>query len=175
MIDTLDRVMLAICRVCLWLGAASAGAIFLLLAGSSVKRYVLGSPWPFTEELAGLLFVVTSFAAVPYGAFRAQHIRILVVWRRLPVRAGTWLGVLGDLLGVAVLGVVVLQMVAFAEYSREVGARSEVSQLLLWPWMYCMPLALTLLAAVLALKALHRAVEACHGRFVSLSAGASLD
>ncbi|MEO8654042.1 MAG: TRAP transporter small permease subunit [Ramlibacter sp.] len=175
MLAASNRLIDAICRFGLQVGAASTAGFFVLLAGSSIRRYVLGSPIAYTEELAGLLFVVTSFAAVPFGVMSGRHIRLLLVWRHLPQPLASWLGVIGDLLAVAVLWVIVTQMVAFAEYTRQVGARSEISELLLWPWMYFMPLSLSLLGLALAWRALMRAVETRHGRYSSLEPGATLD
>jgi TRAP-type C4-dicarboxylate transport system permease small subunit len=175
MLAPVNRLIDATCRFGLQLGAASTAGIFLLLAGSSIRRYALGSPLSYTEELAGLLFVVTSFAAVPFGVLSGRHIRLLLVWRYLAQPWASWFAVVGDLLAVAIVGLIVVQMVAFAEYTRQVGARTEISELLLWPWMYVMPLALSLLALALAWRALMRAVDAGRGRYSSLEPGATPD
>jgi TRAP-type C4-dicarboxylate transport system permease small subunit len=175
MLNTANRLVEGICRFGLVLGAGATALIFALLAGSSIRRYVIGSPLAYTEELAGLLFVVTSLAAVPYGVVSGQHIRLLLAWRKLPQPLASWMAVAGDLLGVAVLWVLVRQMVAFAEYSREAGSRTEISELLLWPWMYFMPAALALLAVAMLFRALVRTAGLREGRTTSLEAGASLD
>lgn len=165
-----DRIVSAVCRLGLAAGAMSTACIFVLLAGSSVRRYLLGTPIAYAEELTGLLFVVTSFAAAPFGVLANRHIRLLVLWRRLPAALGSWLAVVGDTFAVAILALIVREMVAFAEYSREVGARTEISELLLWPWMYVMPGALALLGLALAWRAFERAKDAIQGRPVSLEA-----
>lgn len=158
-------------RAGLALGALSTAGIFALLVASSFKRYLGGSPVPYTEELAGLLFVVTSMAAVPHGIASAQHIRLLVVWRRLPQRLAAACAAVGDLLGAAVLVVLLRQMLAFADYSREVGSRTEVAELLLWPWMMVMPASLAVLAVAVTVRALARLAALRAGRFDSLEPG----
>lgn len=175
MLSAANRAVEAVCRFGLVLGAAATAIIFALLAGSSIQRYLVGSPVPYTEELAGLLFVVTSLAAVPYGVVTGQHIRLLLAWRKLPQPLASWLALAGDLLGVAVLWVLIRQMIAFAEYSREVGSRTEIAELLLWPWMYFMPAALGLLALAMLFRALVRVAALREGHTTSLEAGASLD
>lgn len=175
MLKAANRAVESICRLGLVLGAAATGGIFLLLAGSSIRRYVVGSPVSYTEELAGLLFVVTSIAAVPYAVVSGQHIRLLLLWRKLPQPLASWLAMAGDLMGAVVLAILLWQMVAFAEYSRQVASRTEISELLLWPWMYVLPAALGLLAVAMVFRALVRAAGISQGRYTSLQAGTSLD
>lgn len=170
-----NRLVETACRVGLALGALATAGILVLLVGSSLLRYVSGAPMPYTEELAALLFVVTSLAAVPFAVVSNQHIRLLVVWRKLPQPAASWFAFLGDLLGVIVLWIMIRQMIAFAEYSRQAGSRSEVGEILLWPWMYFMPAALGLLALAMLLRASTRLLALRQGKYTSLEAGTSVD
>ena len=175
MLRAANRAVESVCRFGLVLGAAATGAIFLLLAGSSIRRYLVGSPVAYTEELAGLLFVVTSIAAVPYAVVSGQHIRLLLLWRKLPQPLASWLALAGDLAVAALLVLLLWQMTAFAEYSRAAGSRTEIAELLLWPWMYVMPASLGLLAIAMVFRALVRAADILQGRYTSLEAGTSLD
>lgn len=175
MLTQAQRAVQAVSRAGLAIGALATAGIFVLLVGSSFRRYLGGSPVPYTEELAGLLFVITSMAAVPHGVASTQHIRLLVVWRRLPQRLASVFAIVGDLLGAAVLVVLLRQMLAFADYSREAGSRTEVAELLLWPWMVVMPASLAMLAVAVTLRALARLAAMRAGRFDSLEAGQALD
>lgn len=175
MLARAQRAVEAVSRAGLALGALATAGIFVLLAVSSLKRYFGGSPVPYTEELAGLLFVVTSIAAVPHAVATGQHVRLLVLWRRLPPLLAGALAVAGDLAGAAVLVVLVRQMVAFAAYSLDVGSRTEISELLLWPWMAVMPLSLAVLALAITLRALGRLAALRSGRIDPLTPGSTPD
>lgn len=166
----LDAVVSWLCRVSLWAGAGATLGILTLLVGSSMLRYVLGTPLAMTEELAGLLFVATAFCAVPYAMLAGRQIRLLVLVRHLPAPLVAWASVVGDLLGAFLLLVIVVQQVRFAEYSRAVGARTDVGEILLWPWMLLMPAMLALLALALTLRCVQRATLALRGQFVSPAA-----
>ena len=62
--------------------------------------------------------------------------------------------VLGHLLSIAVIAVLVRETFAFALASYEFGARSYVADLLEWPWMMVIPLALSILALGLVARLL---------------------
>ena len=58
-------------------------AIVVLLVVSSLQRYVIGSPIPITEELAGLLFLGSAFLSLAYGFTQNRHVRLELLWRLL--------------------------------------------------------------------------------------------
>lgn len=175
MLASADRAVSALCQLSLFVGAGASFGIFVLLVGSSFRRYLLGTPIAVTEELAALLFVATSFCSIPYGLMAGRHIRLQVLGDRLPLRLAAWASVVGDFLGAGVLAIVVIQLVAFARYSQEVGARTDVSELLLWPWMMVMPSMLGLVAIALVLRAVQRGVCAARGQFELPSAESQVD
>lgn len=134
------------------IGAALAVAgIALVLVFSSVQRYALERPLPATEEFAGYLFVAVAFLSLAEGFTEGRHIRVLPVWRRLPRRGQGWAMALGHLGSLVVLAILIRQTFDFAWASYHFGARSYVANLLEWPWMMILPVALFVLAlAVLA-------------------------
>lgn len=136
------------------LAALAVGAIVLVLAFSSLQRYALAQPIPATEEIAAYLFVCVAFLSMVGGLVEGRHIRILPLWRKLPMRAQNWTMLAGHLFSVAVLAVIIRETFAFARSSYEFGARSYVANLLEWPWMMILPAALTLLALAIAIRAL---------------------
>lgn len=175
MIDRIDRAVERLARLCIDLGCVAVVGILVLLVGSSVKRYLLGTPIPITEELAGLLFVAVSFCSMPYGYCARQQIRVLLVWRRLPPRLAAWAAVAGDLAAMAVLGVLIASLWGFTALSHEVGAKSAVSDIPLSPWMALMTAMLALLALALASRSLLNIRDALAGRPVLLVEGKSVD
>lgn len=175
MIEKFDRAVERLARLCIDIGCVATVGILVLLAGSSVKRYVLGTPIPITEELAGLLFVAVSFCSIPYGYCARQQIRVLMVWHRLPRRLASWAAVGGDLASVAVVGLLIQSLYEFTDFSHQVGAKSAVSDITLWPWMALMMAMLALLGLALASRSLVNLREALAGRRVALVEGKSVD
>lgn len=175
MLEKLDRVLERLARLSIDIGCVAVVGILVLLAGSSVKRYVLGTPIPVTEELAGLLFVAVSFCSIPYGFCAKQQIRVLAVWRRLPPRLAAWAAVAGDFASIAVVGLIIQSLYEFTALSRAVDAKSAVSDITLWPWMALMMAMLGLLALVLASRTLLNLRDALAGRPVVLVEGKSVD
>jgi len=175
MLDKLDRASERLARLCIDIGCVAAFGILILLVGSSVKRYVLGTPIPFTEELAGVLFVAVSFCSMPFGFCARQQIRVLVVWRRLPPRLAAWCAVAGDFAAMVVLGLIIQSLYEFTALSREVGAATAVSEITLWPWMALMMAMLALLVVVVGIRSLLNVRDALAGRPVVLVEGKSVD
>jgi len=174
----LDRIDAAVERVALWCvygGCVAVVGILVLLTGSSIKRYLLGTPIPVTEELAALFFVAVSFCSMPYGFCARRQIRVLIAWRRLPERTAAWAAVAGDVAAIAVLAVLIQSLLAFTRFSIEVGAASEVADLPLWPWMLLMTAMLALLAVAVATRTAVDIRDALAGRPVMLVEGSSVD
>jgi len=131
-------------------GAGILLTVFVVLA--SVMRYVVGSPFGFTEELVGLLFSALVFLALPYAAVNDQHIRVAIVTDRLPHRlrlATRWLSYALILVFCIVFGSLSWQ---FATFSYDINAKSDVARLVLYPWMALTTVGVTLLGIIVALK-----------------------
>lgn len=126
--------------------------VFIIL--SSTMRYVVGSPFRFTEELVGLLFSAMVFILLPVGEIENRHIRVTVVtdlyspfWRRF-----------SELLSsVAIIVFAVLFSLIsfdFTAMSHQLGASSEMGGMLLYPWMALMPLSSALLGIAVVIRRL---------------------
>lgn len=135
--------------------SATAGTfmcVFIIL--SSTMRYVVGSPFRFTEELVGLLFSAMVFVLLPVGEIENRHIRVTVVtdlyspfWRRF-----------SELLSsvAVIVFAIVFSLISFdfTAMSYELGASSEMSAMLLYPWMALMPLSSALLGIAVVIRRL---------------------
>ena len=149
----ISRSLGLISRGLIALAVAAGLAITGLIGLAVVMRYLVGAPLRLTEETVGLLFVTLVFLPLPYLALREQHIAATVVVERLP---RTWQRVIAAGSRLLVL-VFVLWFGAvtwdFAQFSWEVGARSDAANIPIFPFMALMPVALGLtgLAAALAL------------------------
>lgn len=130
------------------LAAVAAVLMSFLVFSSAVMRYVVGTPFTFSDELTGLLFVSMAFLSMPLGLALRRHINVDVVTRSL---RGAWLH-LADIASsvvVTVFGVwFAYESYQFAEFSFELNSRSDVGALLLWPWMALLPLCTAIVVLV---------------------------
>lgn len=134
------------------LAAVAVAGIVILLVGSSVRRYFLGSPIPVTEELAALLFAALSFLSIPEGFMHDRQIRVGIVWRKLPLAVQGWAMLVGHFFTLLILGWLARWTFDFALTSLTLGSRTYVSEILLWPWMMLIPVALGILALAVVVR-----------------------
>ena len=125
-----------------WLAEASLhiasialGIIVCLVAGSAIMRYVIGSPFGFTEEVVGLLFASMAFLSVAYCALFDREIRVDIVYDMLPEplqRTGRLIAGAAVLIFAVWIGRLSYD---FMELSLRIGARTDLTGITLWPWM----------------------------------------
>ena len=63
----IETLLYALTRIIVHIGTVAALLLTGLVVLSSIMRYLLGSPFHFTEELVGLLFMAMVFLTVPFG------------------------------------------------------------------------------------------------------------
>lgn len=130
----LSRAMLILSAVC--------GVILtVFVALSAVMRYALGQPFNFTEELVGLLFSALVFLALPYVTVHRRHICINLLTSQFPPALRRVTDLAADLLVVLFCIWFGYYAFDFTAFSRELGSRSDLAGLTLWPWMSLMVLA----------------------------------
>ncbi|MEO8134296.1 MAG: TRAP transporter small permease subunit [Betaproteobacteria bacterium] len=140
----------AIRRVCdalLYTATAASIALTALVALSAIMRYLIGSPFAFTEELVGLLFVAMVFPSLPYCTMRRSHIAVTLVTERLPARARFAAAVVADLLTLLFCGWFGVFAWGFVATTWRVKSRTDFGGILLWPWMAMMLVSCALIAA----------------------------
>jgi len=136
-----------------YVAAAAVAAIMALLVVSSLRRYVFGMPVAQTEELGSLLFLAVCVLSIPYGFARGRHVRVDFVWRRFSPRLRLGLEAVGLLLGALALLVLVRETWDLTVFSFKIGARSDMSEINLWPWRFVLSLGLALFTAAIGLRA----------------------
>ena len=152
MVSFAARAIERVCDALLHVATAAGILLTAFVALSSFMRYLMGQPFPFTEELVGLLFVAFVFLALPGATVRRRHIEVTLVTDLLSARLRRGARALGHVL-------VVVFCVWYGRYawdfialSSQLGSRSDIGGLLLWPWMALMLVAPVLMTlAVLAL------------------------
>ena len=129
-----------------------------VILASSVMRYVVGAPLAFQEELVGLFFVALVFLSLPNCTMAHKHVRVTVVTEFLP---GNWRKVaeLTSLVLILIFSVVFASLTFdFAKLSYQIGALTEVGDIVLFPWMMLMPIGLGLMGLVALLQILRALV-----------------
>jgi TRAP-type C4-dicarboxylate transport system permease small subunit len=132
----------------LMLHAATVCGIVLTIfvALSAVMRYVVGAPFPFTEELVGLLFSALVFLALPYVTLRRQHIQVTILTDCFPAGMRRGCDIAARLLIVLFAAWFGSYAWDFALTSYQLGSRSDMAGIPLWPWMGLIVLACLLMA-----------------------------
>ena len=156
LLDIIDRILEALCRLGTMLGALLVIATMVVVAYSVVLRYVFGKPQVWTDELVSFWLV----AIVTLGAAdvlrRDGHIRIDLLTDRLSPRVQAWVDVWG-LISVIILSTVLTisgwEMVMF---SWTVDLLSEgYLEMPMWIPQVFVPIGFTLMG----LAALHRLIQ----------------
>jgi TRAP-type C4-dicarboxylate transport system permease small subunit len=153
LIERADAAVAVVARLAAYLSALGVLSIVVLLVASSLMRYVLGAPIPITEELAALLFLATAFLSLTYGFTERRHVRLELLWNLLPSPWREAAELLGLVLAVVALGFLISVTWSLGLYSLQSGGRSEMTEIVLWPWRMLMSgcLGLFLVAVVLRL------------------------
>jgi TRAP-type C4-dicarboxylate transport system permease small subunit len=140
--------LIALSRALNYVATAAAMLLTAFIVLSSVVRYLLGAPFRFTEELVGLFFITMCFLAIPLGLLERRHVTITVFTQLLGRRGRLVCEMLATIIVVAFATVFVIESYKFTALSFRLGARSEVGNLLLYPWMALMPLTMALVVLV---------------------------
>lgn len=125
-------------------GIFMAGMILL----SAILRYVINEPLSFSDELAGLLFVTLGFFSFPYVMEKSEHINLSILVERLSPFKQRCCRFLASVVFFLFSVTFIHQSWNFMDFSRVISSRTDVAQLLLWPWMAVMPVSMSLCALV---------------------------
>jgi len=163
LVDRAERSIAVIGRLMMYASCAAVVGIVVLLAGSSLRRYVLGTPITMTEEMTGLLFVATSCCCLVHGFSQNQHIRLILLWQHLPPPWRQWMEILGQAVALATIVIFVRETYAFAEFSYELGSRTDMTNILMWPWMALIPASLAVLGVAIAIRTVGNVLRVSSG------------
>lgn len=115
-------------------------------------RYVAQVPFRFTEELVGLLMTAAFFLALPLVTLNAEHVRVQILVTSLPDRLARWVSVGAALFGFAFSVWFFWLCLPWFEFAYDRTIKTEVGRLLMYPWMFVVPLSLLLTSIAFALK-----------------------
>ena len=133
-----------------WLAAAAGLTIVVLVVVSAAMRYVVGSPFSWSDEVVGFLYFLFSFAALPLAFSKRQHPRVEALTRLLRQSSQQLLVAINYVAGLAYLLVFTCQAWPYVLQTLRIGSVSLSGRLPLFPWQLAMPVLLSLLAALLS-------------------------
>ncbi|WP_374443773.1 TRAP transporter small permease [Stella sp.] len=143
----------------LWLAVVAGMLMTTFVVLASVMRYFVGSPFRFTEELVGLLFVGLAFLGLPWTTMRNRHLRITLIPDMLPPAVRRLTDLLGMALVLVFLVVFAWQSWEFASFSLMLNARSDMGGIPLFPWMVLLPSMCAAAAVGVVVRRLHGGAE----------------
>ena len=151
-------------RLLMFVGALAGILLTCFVVLSSVMRYLVKAPFPFTEELVGLLFSAMIFLTLPYCTVKESHVCVTLVRDML----GGTLRRMADLAAaffmVAFAAIFGILSYDFAAFSYELNSATEMGGIILFPWMGLMPLASVLMAVVAVFLIVRRQFGGFPGR-----------
>ncbi|WP_417584894.1 TRAP transporter small permease [Nitrincola sp.] len=136
----IDRVA----HYCFLLGVISGMAMTLLIFVSTLMRYIGGKPVRFSDELAGLLFISLAFFCLPHILNKGRHIRIEILLQILPKKLVMIADFFATVALVLFCAIFLYESYDFMNFSKEISSTTDISGILLWPWMAIMPFSMVL-------------------------------
>ena len=140
----LSRTLDGIVKALFYIGVLSGITMTFLILISTLSRYLANLPLSFSDELAGLLFLSMAFNTLPYVLNTSGHISLNLLTNRLPAHLQIISTILAASIFIAFAVVFLYQAWQFMEFSRSIQSRSDVSEILLWPWMALLPFSMAL-------------------------------
>lgn len=150
-----SKILDQVVRFLFYSGVVASAIMALLILISALLRYVIGSPISFSDELASLLFVFLAFSTFPYVLNKGEHIRLTIVTERLSLPTQKMAQLLASIIFISFASIFIFESYKFVEFSQLLNSHSEVSGILLWPWMALMPCSLAL-CLLIELRAITR-------------------
>ena len=93
------------------LGAIFAGICLLTMtlgiSAATISRYLFNRPWRITEEFSGALLLAVFFMALLYVLVLGRHIRVTIIFDRIPAKIRAYLLIINSLLATAYAGFIV--------------------------------------------------------------------
>jgi TRAP-type C4-dicarboxylate transport system permease small subunit len=135
-------------------------ALVALVTLDVVLRYAFDSPLQWARDVNGLFLLMSIGAALPHAWDRSYHIRMEVLYERLPPARRRLVDVLSSVSGIVFFGMIAVQAARYVPFMMRTG---ETGEDLLWPlWPYMAFLGVCALVTVARLVANPAPVAAGH-------------
>mgnify|MGYP003700599635 FL=1 len=117
----LERLALAVLLV------GGIGMLISMFLGTAdvVGTQVLSQPVPGAREITESTMVLIVFGALTYGQIRRSHIRVELLYTRLPPRGRAALDILVDVCGLLFFGLLLWQAINEAQFSMQIEEATD--------------------------------------------------
>jgi TRAP-type C4-dicarboxylate transport system permease small subunit len=117
----LERLALAVLLV------GGIGMLISMFLGTAdvVGTQVLSQPVPGAREITESTMVLIVFGALTYGQIRRSHIRVELLYTRLPPRGRAALDILADVCGLLFFGLLLWQAINEAQFSMQIEEATD--------------------------------------------------
>lgn len=124
-------------RLASWLHGAAAlalvPAIVVLVTIDVVARYAFSAPLPWGQEITGYLLLLSFLAAIPHCTARDKHLRVAMLYERLPRLGQRLVYFAAGTSGAAVCALVAWQAVRDVPEKIRFEEAGPISGLPVWP------------------------------------------
>ncbi len=112
------------------LGVLLVGGLGMLLSmflgtADVIGTQLLANPVPGAREITESTMVLIVFGALTYGQIRRSHIRVEMLYIRLPPRGRAALDILADLCGLLFFGLLLWQAINEAQFSIQIEEATD--------------------------------------------------
>ena len=133
-VNPLSRIVERLALIVLLVGGL--GMLFSMFLGVAdiVGTQVLLIPVPGPRELTESTMVLIVFGALAYAQIRRAHIRVELLYLKMPPRGRAVMDVITDLAAIAFFGLVLSEAISEAQYSYQIKeATTGLIRFPLWP------------------------------------------
>jgi TRAP-type C4-dicarboxylate transport system permease small subunit len=147
--DAFARAVEWLCNTLLYVATSAGILVTAFVTLSSTMRYLFGQPLSYTEELVGLLFATMVYLSLPYCTMHRRHIEVTILTDRFSPAVRRWTDRASALLVLVFCVWYGSFAWDFVALSWRLHSKSDMGQIVLWPWMASMIAACILIGAAM--------------------------
>jgi TRAP-type C4-dicarboxylate transport system permease small subunit len=84
--QTLGGAVDYLARKMVWLSAASVLAVFVLVVVDVIGRYFFNHPVKGSNDIGEVILVLIAYFGIAYTQLNKEHVRVTLLWSKLPVK-----------------------------------------------------------------------------------------
>jgi TRAP-type C4-dicarboxylate transport system permease small subunit len=151
-VKLISRIVERLALIVLLIGGLGMLMSMFLGVADIVGTQVLLIPVPGPRELTESTMVLIVFGALAYAQIRRAHIRVELVYFRMPPRVRAVMDVITDVAAIVFFGLILSQAISEAMYSLQIGeATVGLIRFPLWPARFTLAAGCALVMVQLAL------------------------
>ena len=121
-----------------------------------IMRYLVGSPFFWSNEVSTFLMVVMFFTALGITLVTGKHVRVTVIFNILPHIVQNVLWVILSIAGLFYSGFLLFALIQLSISSFELRVRTHTSEMLIFPWQVIAVLGVMVFVVALVMLCVYR-------------------